>query len=1130
MRASATVRFFGFRFFLQGAVLATAALLQACSGGSDAPEATVSIAGTDSVYAQKLATTKNVPLTITLRAKEGESGLSFSVSTLPQNGSLTGELSGFQPVMVYTPALDFAGTDSFDFEVSDADGSSTATITITVYDNILPDADTDGDGLADLDELNKYRTNPELADTDGDGFSDFQEVIDLGFNATVNNYRFNPLIADTPEIDVRMVSVPDIRINYTLTDGTSRTVGTSRSQTSSQSVSTSVTESESTTVSESQTASTEISSTVSVSVEAELFSPPKATTEASVTATAGYSYERTTTNEQSTSWTEEQTTENSETFEQSESFEQNNSVSASEGEISIAVDIVNKGHISYTLQNLFLSATYVRPRGSDPLVPVGNLAFDGGGGSFPEVTLSPGQSTGTLVFRGTGVNLEKIKDILADSRGFSVRPTLYTLLDQDNVAYNFASTAVISNGAMVMVDYNGNGSRDNLIKMVAVNGVPGEQISMDDALNRVLKLNAQTTTDSNDNTYIDSVDGLGNAAPDAFWLIIHARQSGNNKVETTVYTTPADKQRWETRNPNVKNLVASYDPAAIRLGAGDVLHLVYMQDSDQDGLSNRMEFFYKSDPNNPDTDGDGLTDGVETKDGWTVAYEDIAGANVLRKVYSSPIRPDSDFDGRNDDFEANLGASDDALRFDPMRFDTDGDGLDDLIDDYDAGAGTRLANEYDDLRIRNISAAANLVGSGPYDVDVSFDMPPIIANANINGITEYIVVTLRYVDSSGQGDFPPPATLQDGFLYLVGDKVACDNGQNGCEWEVVDVHTPTLNAAPGNNVFTDAGLLNPEVPGVSPADVAKYVFYVGVNGRYTRQNVEKLVSNQTEALEIHMIGGSFNNVRTVFSTTTTSPNIQAAMTSQFSWLNNGKPVYFDFLYDKGNGNGAYDAWDGSSGEIGAPLGDYALPYSLMRPGDGKLDIRWYLYANGNRLNDPAIYPISNSFDPYWVSGAKNLPLDIYKGGVDVSNLFTEGYATTAPALDSDGNAVFTLVVPAVPGRHLVELIIEEYDYARSEYNQFVSPPDLLFPNRPQHGLDAVWLRRDEQGVWTAEPADINTNQINKGTFRDGANVTRQGNINPIKYLTRTIRLSDEANPGSTSMQMDFEAEFHIYVR
>jgi hypothetical protein len=42
-------------------------------------------------------------------------------------------------------------------------------------------ADTDGDGLNDSEEIEKYRTNPKKADTDGDGHTDGEEVKG-GFN------------------------------------------------------------------------------------------------------------------------------------------------------------------------------------------------------------------------------------------------------------------------------------------------------------------------------------------------------------------------------------------------------------------------------------------------------------------------------------------------------------------------------------------------------------------------------------------------------------------------------------------------------------------------------------------------------------------------------------------------------------------------------------------------------------------------------------------------------------------------------------------------------------------------------------------------------------------------------------
>ncbi len=43
------------------------------------------------------------------------------------------------------------------------------------------DADTDGDGLRDIDEINKWGTDPTKVDTDGDGFADAVELLN-GYN------------------------------------------------------------------------------------------------------------------------------------------------------------------------------------------------------------------------------------------------------------------------------------------------------------------------------------------------------------------------------------------------------------------------------------------------------------------------------------------------------------------------------------------------------------------------------------------------------------------------------------------------------------------------------------------------------------------------------------------------------------------------------------------------------------------------------------------------------------------------------------------------------------------------------------------------------------------------------------
>ena len=1138
-------------------------------------------------YPQTLSTPLNQPLQIALQGLGAGSGvLVYSVTSQPLNGVLTGQLSGPVATVTYTPNLDFSGNDSFDFRVTDEQGNTAqASIQIVVLETTDPSADTDNDGLRDLDETGVYGTNPRLADTDGDGFSDFQELVTFGFNPSINNYRFNPLIADTPEVDVRIVSVPDVRINYSFTDGSSRSVGTSRTQSSSRAVSSSYSESESTTLSESHSMSVEVSSTVSVSVEVGLVEPPKTAVEASVTATAGYSYENTTTREQSSSWSEEQTRENTEAFEQSETVEQNNSISASDGEISLAVEVINRGHISYTLSNLFLSANYVRPRGADPLVPVGNLAFDGAGGSFPEVTLSPGQSTGVLTFRGQNINLEKVKEILSNSQGFSVQPTLYTLLDQDGVAYNFASTAIVSNDAMIMVDYNGNNGLESLSKMVAVYGNQGQPLTLEQALNQILRLNMTTATDGDGRRYLKSVNGLETRSEEnkGMWLMLHARQTGNNQVETRIYTTPADKQRWLERNPNVDNLVDDFDPSELTLGAGDVVHLVYLQDSDSDGLSNRMERFYKSDPDNADTDGDGLADGVETKDGWLVKYRDQYGTELQRRVYSNPVMVDTDSDGVDDAREANLAQADDWLRRDPRSRDTDADGLGDEIDDLEADGVTLAANDFDDLNLRDYSVASFDDGSNGdtgsnarYSVTLSYGLPDLTST---NGsVTGYNVVTLRYRDSSGQGRFPAPQPLRNGRLYLVGDIVPCENGNSGCVWEVVSVNNIDPNAPPAGPItITENDLLQARdaVTG-TPADVAQYAFFTEINGVYRKQQKELLATAETETLRIRMKSARFLNVRTVFSRNTTDPDRNAAVTRKFPDINGGEPVYFNYYSNplpalnpqgpancrRDQGYEVYEGYqlnaDGSQGSainggfepiffIGEFFGQpgfqyfseiknwFCLPISEMQPGDGVIDITWWLYVDGNRINNkPYPYSINGTFDETWWDGEKNgLPGEITKNGA-VTDLFVGSVVPGEPdnPVDAEGYASFDVVLPAVPGTHLVEFIVLELDRHRLKYNRPLAPPDVLYPgsNRPYEALDAIRLTRDEHGVWTAEPVTVSSSQQDTGWFRGNRNITRLGNVNPIEWVTRTLRLSDMENPGSTTMQMDMVAEIELIVR
>ncbi|MFN0158977.1 MAG: OmpA family protein [Bacteroidota bacterium] len=118
-------------------------------------------------------------------------------------------------------------------------------------------------------------------------------------------------------------------------------------------------------------------------------------------------------------------------------------------------------------------------------------------------------------------------------------------------------------------------------------------------------------------------------------------------------------------------------------------------DTDGDGLTDGEEVRrYKTDPLNPDTDGDGLTDGAEVKvhttdplNPDTDADRLIDGAEVLTHK-TNPLRPDTDGDGLTD--------GDEVLthKTDPLNKDTDAGSIEDGVE---VRRGTNPLNAEDDV-------------------------------------------------------------------------------------------------------------------------------------------------------------------------------------------------------------------------------------------------------------------------------------------------------------------------------------------------------------------------------------------------------------------------------------------------
>jgi alpha-tubulin suppressor-like RCC1 family protein len=456
-------------------------------------------------------------------------------------------------------------------------GSSTTNNTSNGAAASSPTADdTDGDGLSNYDEIHLYGTSPLLRDTDGDGLSDYDEIFGFGFDPTGNNFLFNPLVADVPQIGVRITTTPSLGVNAQDTNGNETSYSVERTSEFSQSQ----------TNSNSSTASTAVEITNSVSAELGFSGW-------SLSGSVSYDYSKTTSKEQSFTWSSEQSAENTQGYTNASDQAASNSQTLSGGSISVAVDIVNEGNLGFTVENVIIGAVMLDPLSDQVLAPVGNLNFDTTFSSFPTFSLGPRQRSDNLVFSNNGLDLATIRTLLQNSTGLNVAVSAYEITDENGRAFAHNLTAIDAKTATVMIDYAGVAGRAQESYLVATKADPNRlRVSAGEAMGTILRI--PFTTNALDGSLTQVRNVAANPTIGGVWLVLH-RTSDGVDTQTVIYD-PKE---------------GPYDFLNLSLKAGDVMHLVYVMDQDLDGLRSREEAAFGSDPLNPDTDADGVQDGEE---------------------------------------------------------------------------------------------------------------------------------------------------------------------------------------------------------------------------------------------------------------------------------------------------------------------------------------------------------------------------------------------------------------------------------------------------------------------------------------------------------------------------------------
>lgn len=626
-----------------------------------------------------------------------------------------------------------AGTDPRSAD-TDSDGLSDVQELDQVYSD--PTAqDTDGDGLTDGLEFNTFKTSPILADTDGDQLPDGDEIV------LANR---DPRVADLPlpAIEIGAIDLAlDTRFSATSTLGSreleSKTVSTTLAQTDAKSF-----------------ASTDANSHeffTKVSAGGEFEFGGDATLGK---VTANFNVEAGYTGQWSSSFTEESSQESQRAYEDSRTtdVETAREEAVTREVVGAAmratVTLRNIGNIAFNISDIQITAFVMDPNDPRRLVPVATLAPQGSATtSYNLGPLIP--QRGPLVFESDEVFPSMIEDLMRDPRGLVFKVANFDITDEFDRNFAFTSQDINDRTAPLVLDFggydeDGDGEGDDSARYriaTSAGRIPTDPSGVE------IDVNGDGVIDDLDRSVFDpDGDQVGITLREALTEILGLTRYDEDVTATStldeieqersysvryvggvatlwrVGTVAKDgarsRRNWEVLTPTGIDRSIDFDERLLR--AEDGVTLAFVRDDDDDRVTARWEYLMGCRDTAIDSDGDGLTDYEEIYEGWQVQ---VAGQGI-RTVYSSCARTDSDLDGLTDDEERDRGT-------DPRAADTDGDG----ITDADELSGYEIELTFDpDPDAVSVTEQASC--TPPIDRVTTCTSDPLDSDSDGDGVTD----------------------------------------------------------------------------------------------------------------------------------------------------------------------------------------------------------------------------------------------------------------------------------------------------------------------------------------------------------------------------------------------------------